>query len=288
MGVDRPHDDSLDAPTRTDDSPLEPETRIRYETRDPETYYNELRAAVARDRWSAAVTEFRHTWAAFTRDHPACEPSRDHPEDGSWTGTGNRHLDQHANATVDRGCDRIRETEETTITPAMRRIEADDPTRHLVGLEHRLKSPDRIKEKVADTLEEQPGLSAEDAMMLVKDPIRYTFQYSDSQYSDGVRRDTERLREAGFMLVELRNSWHREEYKGINSRWCEPGSGYLFEVQFHTEISFGAKQLTHPVYEMLRSPATSGGEARTLRGFQREVCRSVPVPPGAANISDHP
>jgi hypothetical protein len=279
-----------DAPPRVPESRPEPTVHIRYETRDQGTYYDELRAAVDRDRWSAVVTEFHQTWANYTRDHPAREPSpsRDQLDDGSWSGTGNRHLDQHANSAVDRGCDRVRETEETTITPAMRRIEAEDPTRHLVGLEHRLKGPDRIKEKVAATLEVQPGLSAEQAMMLVKDQVRYTFQYGDSQYSDGVRSDITRLREAGFVLVELRNSWSQDEYKGINSRWREPTTGQLFEVQFHTQISFEAKQLTHPVYEMLRTSTTSDDEARTLRSFQREVCRSIPVPPGATDILDHP
>jgi hypothetical protein len=36
---------------------------------------------------------------------------------------------------IDQGCDRVREIEETVITPAMRRIEAEDPGRALVGLE---------------------------------------------------------------------------------------------------------------------------------------------------------
>src|ERR1700723_2152844 len=40
--------------------------------------------------------------------------------------------------TVDRGCDRIREVEETVTTPAMRRVEAEDLSRTLVGLEFRL------------------------------------------------------------------------------------------------------------------------------------------------------
>ncbi len=55
--------------------------------------------------------------------------------------------------TVDQGCARVREIEETTVTPAMRSIESEDPTRHLAGLEHRLKGKDRIEEKTShDTM----------------------------------------------------------------------------------------------------------------------------------------
>ena len=36
----------------------------------------------------------------------------------------------------------------------MRAIESQDPDRHLIGFEDRLKGRDRIKEKVSDTMEE--------------------------------------------------------------------------------------------------------------------------------------
>ena len=45
------------------------------------------------------------------------------------------------------------------------------------------------------------------------------------------------------------------QYKGINSQWIEPDTGQRFEVQFHTGISFEAKQLTHTAYEQLRTQA---------------------------------
>ena len=52
---------------------------------------------------------------------------------------------------IDQGYARVREIEEKTVTPAMRRIEAEDPDRHLVGLEHRLKGKDRLTEKITLT-----------------------------------------------------------------------------------------------------------------------------------------
>lgn len=185
---------------------------------------------------------------------------------------------------IDQGCDRVGKIEKEIVTPAMRRIEADDPDRHLVGLEYALKGKDRLTEKVANWLDAEPALTAEQAFSLVKDAIRYTFAYSDDRYAEGVQADCGRLTDAGFELVELRNSWTSEEYKGINSRWRVPENGQLFEIQFHTEASFAAKQETHVAYEKLRNPATSEAEQQASVRFQRDITARVPVPPGAAEI----
>ena len=66
--------------------------------------------------------------------------------------------------------------------------------------------------------------------------------------------DIGRLNDQGFVLQKLRNYWSDDKYNGINSQWIEPDSGQRFEVQFHTSISFEAKQLTHLAYERLRTP----------------------------------
>ena len=47
------------------------------------------------------------------------------------------------------------------------------------------------------------------------------------------------LQDQGFELEVRRNSWDNDEYKGINSRWRDPASGQLFEVQFHTSHELG-------------------------------------------------
>jgi hypothetical protein len=60
----------------------------------------------------------------------------------------------------------------------------------------------------------------------------------------------------------------------------------VFEVQFHTEASYEAKQLTHPAYERIRNPATPDDEVEELRRFQRDVSAKVAIPPRAADIPD--
>lgn len=189
---------------------------------------------------------------------------------------------------IDEGCTRVREIEENVITPAMRRIESADPSRHLVGLDHRLKSEDRLTQKVESHLRANPDISYGDAFAKVKDAVRFTFQYSENRYAEGVLKDCGRLEEAGFKRVDLRNTWSNAEYKGINSRWRTPESGQLFEVQFHTQVSFEVKQETHRAYEKIRDPATPKSERDVLLAYQREVSARIPVPPGAMDISNYP
>ena len=70
--------------------------------------------------------------------------------------------------------------------------------------------------------------------------------------------------------------------------WIEPDTGQRFEVQFHTRISFEAKQLTHDAYERLRTKQADEFEEMVLEAFQEKVTADVPVPPGAADIPDYP
>jgi hypothetical protein len=188
---------------------------------------------------------------------------------------------------IEQGCARVEQIEASVVTPAMRRIEAEDPDRHLAGLEHRLKEQYRIEEKVSVAVEER-GRSVEEAFVTVKDAIRYTFCYSEARYTAGVYADCERLESAGFERFERRNSWEQDEYKGINTRWRAPQSGQLFEVQFHTYASLAAKEETHDAYKQLRTLADDDAEVSRLRAYQREVTAKVPIPPGAVDIPDYP
>ena len=187
---------------------------------------------------------------------------------------------------IDQGCARVEKIEREMVTPAMRRIEAEDPERHLAGLEHRLKGKDRLAEKVRDAMTER-ARTVDQAFATVKDAIRYTFCYADDKYADGVDRDCIRMKSAGFEPVERRNSWANEEYKGINSRWRVPDTGQLFEVQFHTRASFEAKEETHWAYEKLRDPATTMAEQEAMSAYQRKITARIPIPPGATDVPDY-
>lgn len=188
---------------------------------------------------------------------------------------------------IDQAYDRVREIERTTVTPAMKRIEAEDPDRRLAGLEHSLKGKDRLTQKINEAVDER-GHTVEQAFATVKDAIRYTFCYPEDRYASCVRADSSRLEGAGFEHVDRRNLWAGEEYKGVNSRWRVPESGQLFEVQFHTQASLDAKEETHGAYEQLRCLPADDAEVGKLHAYQREVTARIPTPPGASDIPDYP
>jgi hypothetical protein len=244
----------------------------------------------AYEKWSETREEARSMWSEYLRkwppaDRPQVDKSRVEP--GAWRGEGNRKLDAADNSRVEAACDRIAKLEEGKITPAMRAIESQDPDRRLVGLKHCRKGTDRIKEKVADRIEEK-NRTPEEAISLIPDTLRYTFQYEQSRYTQGVWTDIARLKEHGFKLIKRDNSWGDEEYKGINSQWIEPNTDQRLELQFHTRISFEAKQITHKAYKQLRSGRPDEVEKMELKAFQRKVSGEIPIPPGAADIPDYP
>jgi len=63
--------------------------------------------------------------------------------------------------------------------------------------------------------------------------------------------------------------------------------GMLFEVQFHTQESLGAKELTHPAYERIRDTKTPPDEVKQLKESQRDVCAGITIPPQATEILDY-
>ena len=317
MGIDRPEDpdEPPDRPAdhRDDQSGGGRAARaggVQVETRPRQEYYADLRVAAsaeesvaaqqavakeqaAAQKWDESSKESRWMWSEYQRKWPPEErapagKSADPP--GSLHGEGDRYLPPAAYGRVEAECARVTERERETISPALRATESQDPDRHLIGFEYRLKGQDRIKEKVEGTIKDFHR-SPEQAVSLVADAIRYTFQYREARYTQGVLADIARLKDQGFELDKLKNSWSDEQYKGINSQWIEPDSGQRFEVQFHTRISFEGKQLTHGAYERLRTPQPHKPdkfEQMVLEAFQKKVTAEVPVPPGADGIPDYP
>jgi hypothetical protein len=319
VGIDRP--DDADLPS---DKPHDrPARRGPAETRYRQEYDADLRATVAaqerpepaarsepgarskpteeraengqqaqpRSTWEETAELSRWMWTEYKRrwppeDRPPVDRSKDPP--GSWHGEGDRVLNPADNERIEATCDRIVDREREKITPALRAIESQDPDRRLVGLKDCLKGRDRIKEKVCGTVNDYHR-SPEQAVSLVPDAIRYTLQYEEARYARGVHADIARLQDQGFRLDVLKNYWSDDQYKGINSQWTERDTGQRFEVQFHTRISFEAKQLTHGAYERLRAERRPDEfEQLVLEAFQKKVAAEVPIPPGAVDIPDYP
>ena len=248
--------------------------------------------AIKRDYWSE-VPRFLRTWADHVRRWPAervavaVDRSRD-PE-GSWRGNGNQYLSPQEHAEAKDVIARVLQTEEA-LTKRMGDAERENSSGGwLAGLEFRLKGEDRLKEKIAEKVEHEPGRTPVEALGKINDAIRYTFCFEAASYADGYQEVKHWLEARNHMMVYSKNHWRDDpEYKGVNTRWITT-EGQRFEIQFHTAESFHAKQqVTHKCYERLRNPLTSDDERQELRAFQRDVCSRLGVPEGAAVISDYP
>ncbi len=263
------------------------EPGARFKTEEPAKNGQQANATSS---WEETAELSRWMWSEYKRRWPPeqrapVDRSSDPP--GSWRGDSIRFLSAAVNAELERECGGIANREQKTVSPRLREVESSDPDRHLIGFEHCLKGRDRIKEKVHDDMK-LLNRSTHEAVAHLPDAIRYTFQYDEARYTRSVQADIVRMKEQGFELAKLRNFWSEDQYKGINSQWIERESGQRFELQFHTRISFEAKQITHDAYERLRTGQADAFEDMVLQAFQGKVAAVVPVPPGARDIPDYP
>jgi hypothetical protein len=171
---------------------------------------------------------------------------------------------------------------EPLITADLREITRGVPG-ELVGLDNRYKGEDRILDKVRERLA-TGGVTAAQAARGVPDALRYTHEIPDETYPQAIDRTVHGLWDRGYELIRWRNAWDGYNYKGINSQWRHPGTGQLFEVQFHTPTSFFVNGLTHALYERDRDPTTTMKEQHVIVGIVHKIVVQVPVPPGAAGL----
>ena len=299
-----PIDSDPDTPGRAREAPATPETPVSPEPRDgPEAaafreqqvaeHVRYQRAAdavyqdAARQAWAKAVPDLGAAWEEHKEKFP--ERSRPTPHtqpDGGWEGDGNRRLTPEQNAEATKACADLRDEADQVIRPAVLRVEAASPGGCLAGLNHMLKGEDRLKEKIAIAME-VPGVTVTEAIDLIPDAVRYTLTYDDAgRYADGVLADVDGLKAEGFELIKLKNLWHADQYKGVNSQWRRPDTGLRFEMLFHTPESHDAKELTHQAYERIRSQTISPTEKLELEALQRRVSALLTTPPGTGRIKD--
>jgi hypothetical protein len=224
-------------------------------------------------------------------DRPRTDP------DGSWEWKGYK-LPPDRSLVADEAIARCREKEgrdvdgkygDHGLTPAMRRIEIQLEHGHLIEDTEKfaLKDPDRFKEKLARQIERYPGADPRELAASIADGIRYTVILDFDYYTSSVAVGHAQLIDAGYERVETKPSWDSDQYKGVNSQWREPSAGVIFEVQFHTEESWDAKQKTHDAYERIQEPGTSVEEVERLRDYQRWASAQVRIPQGALDIEPY-
>jgi hypothetical protein len=217
--------------------------------------------------------------------------------DGSWAWKDCRLTPEESYA-ADQGLAKRREAEgrdadgnygDHGLTPAMRRIEAllDCGTLVKDTEKFALKENYRFKEKLFESIRDEPDKSVEQHVDEIHDGIRYTFVSDPEDYVYTVNQATSILKDHGFELGVRKNTWANEEYRGVNTRWQDHESGCRFEVQFHTYESWQVKQATHSAYTRIHDTRTLAAEREHLRAYQREISSSLALPPGWKGITDY-
>ena len=241
--------------------------------------------------WSE-VSRFRRMWADHKERWPTGrQPAAgaDWPADppGSYRSNGGFPLSPERHTETIDAISRARKAE-PAISADMQTAERENTSGSwLEGFDHRLKGDDRLKEKVADKLRDQPDSLPADVVRRIPDTIRYTFCLEPIKYAAGYYDIKQRLEERGYEMYYSKNWWPNSEYKGINTRWVTE-EGNRFEVQFHTPESFHAKHdVSHTAYERLRNSLTSRRELRELHLFQQEVSSCIQIPNNATDIPDY-
>jgi hypothetical protein len=170
----------------------------------------------------------------------------------------------------------------------MRRIEAQLDSAHLVdGTEdYALKTPDRFKEKVAREKERNPDKPTEEVISEIHDAVRYTFILDIDEYHKTYWEAEGKLESQGYELEVRRNMWASLEYKGINSRWRDPGSSLPFEIQFHTENSWSQSNRR---MQLTKRSRTSGPLLLSVNssGAPKEISSKIQEPPRVMEIPDY-
>lgn len=213
-----------------------------------------------------------------------------HNDDGSWEWKGYT-LDPATNAAVDSFIPTFTEVGhgpggDGGIRGVMQDIEQQVPYTKLEGLQYDIKGEDRLKEKVAERMRAEGGTGDPEAILRgIPDGIRYTFSLDPENYTAGAVRISDELRQRGYECVRQTNAWTSDKpYRGVNSRWRDPESGLIFEVQFHTPESWHVKDVTHDAYEHENNATLSQDVRDSWHDFQDAYFKTIPEPPGADTI----
>ena len=183
----------------------------------------------------------------------------------------------------------------------------------LCGLEHRIKSPDSLYEKLYERADGE-GKSLEAIFESLKDILRYTVCFdSVGDYSKNIEELLKCIIEKYHgQLESFKNYWApyvSGEYRGINaavrlpdmcwdmrekrirkseyasSRYCVAIPSFCFEVQFHTQQSLEVKGTNHKLYEINRRSDVTEEERRKNDAQMKENVKSIVMPKDAEYLS---
>ncbi len=174
---------------------------------------------------------------------------------------------------------------ERTISPQMRSL-ARKTKATMVGFDERKRSPESVKRAVAGAMQENPSLTADEALERTYNSVRYILQWPEASYVKGVKDSTKLLAQWKNSNLRWSNTWARARgYKGIVTAWRANDSGHPYELQFHTPKSQDAQRRSSRLWEEAHRPQTSGSRRAQLQNQLNRNFASVPCPAGAQLLS---
>lgn len=128
---------------------------------------------------------------------------------------------------------------------------AGDLGLEIVGEEFRVKTVTSLARAFKDELAFE-AIDLADFARSQKDRVRFSVQVPENGYGSAVRSLLERLEGRGFSVKKIVNFWGSGgRHNGLNVGVVDP-TGFLFEIQFPTALSWAIGKETHKLYEILR------------------------------------
>ena len=174
--------------------------------------------------------------------------------------------------------------EEPLVTAQLKALESDKV--HLEGLEYRLKTVESLSRKIVSDAHDME-ISLSEAANNIHDGLRYTFTIDEQEYVAKTRLIMDTLIANGNSVYKFKNYWAKKDvdYQGINVM-LRSKDGFIYEVQFHTPMSYYVKgEKTHKYYEIIRSETSTAEEKAEASKKQAEEYKQIPIPNGVEEIS---
>ena len=151
------------------------------------------------------------------------------------------------------------------------------------SLTERLKSTDSLARKIDADAEKDHGGDREKAANAISDAVRYTLNVDESDYTDGVEKTLDTLKETGWKVESVKNFWQAgDPYDGTNIKLSK--EGVKVELQLHTPTSHRIKEVgLHDDYEKYRV-SKDNAERRSLWDKMTETAKSIPRPANTAKL----
>lgn len=156
---------------------------------------------------------------------------------------------------------------------------------HLEGLDFRIKGQKSLVRKLISKAS-QKGISVEQYAEKVTDVLRYTNVSTTENLTEDYFKIVDNMQKKSYTVVEIINTFSSNgPYKGINTLLAD-GTGYVFELQFHTPESVAVKELNHKLYEEQRLDSTSAERKEKLTTEMIQNAASIPIPKNIEEIKE--